>query len=156
LDGRIGSYYNNPSFGYGGYCLPKDSKQLLASFKGVPSDLVKAIVDSNKTRKQFIAESILKLNPKIVGVFRLTMKSGSDNFRSSSIQDVMKILHEKGIEVVIFEPILSSSEFNGYKVIKDINEFKKSCDIIIANRDSELLQDVKDKLFTRDIYKKDN
>ena len=109
-----------------------------------------------KTRKQFIAESILQLKPKTVGVFRLTMKSGSDNFRSSSIQDVMKILHEKGIEVVIFEPILSSNEFNGYKVIKDINEFKNVCDIIIANRDSELLQDVKQKLFTRDIYKKDN
>ncbi len=156
LDGRIGNFYNNPSFGYGGYCLPKDSKQLLASFEGVPSDLIKAIVDSNKTRKHFIADSILKLKPKKVGIFRLTMKADSDNFRSSSIQDVMKILAEKGVEVVIYEPILNSIEFNGYKVIADIEEFKNSCEVIIANRDSELLKDVKDKVFTRDIYKKDN
>jgi len=154
-DGRIGDFYNNPSFGYGGYCLPKDSKQLLASFKGVPSNLVEAIVKSNQTRKEFIADSIIKKNPKTVGVFRLTMKTGSDNFRCSSIQDVMKILSEKDIEILLYEPIVKTDTYNGYRVVNDFNEFKASCDIIIANRDDRLLEDVKDKLYTRDIYKRD-
>ncbi len=155
MDSRIGDFYNNPSFGYGGYCLPKDTKQLLATFKGVPNNLVQAIVDSNVTRKEFVADSILKLNPKKVGVFRLTMKAGSDNFRSSSIQDVIKILQNKGVEILLYEPIVKQDTFNGYRVEKDLKVFKETCDLIIANRDDILLEDVKEKLFTRDIYKRD-
>ena len=155
LDDRIGNFYNNPSFGYGGYCLPKDTKQLLASFSNTPNNLIKAIVESNKTRKSFISKKILDKKPQKVGVFRLTMKANSDNFRCSSIQDVMNELSQNGVEILIYEPILKQNEFNGYKVLNDINVFKTECDVIIANRNSKLLSDVKEKLFTRDIFNKD-
>jgi UDPglucose 6-dehydrogenase len=152
LDERIGEGYNNPSFGYGGYCLPKDTKQLLANYDQVPQTLIQAIVSSNTTRKDFIAEEILKLKPKTVGFYRLVMKEGSDNFRSSAIQGIMKRIKAKGIEVIVYEPELDSSEFFGSMVIKDLNDFKNTCDVIIANRKADCLRDVDSKCFTRDIF----
>ncbi len=155
LDPRIGNHYNNPSFGYGGYCLPKDTKQLLANFDDVPNNIIKAIVDANHTRKDFIAERIAEKKPEVVGVYRLTMKANSDNFRASSIQGVLKRIMARGIEIAIFEPTLNEEMFLGAKVIKDLDEFKKLCDIIIANRKNEELADVADKVYTRDLYGKD-
>ena len=152
LDERIGEGYNNPSFGYGGYCLPKDTKQLLANYDQVPQTLIKAIVSSNTTRKDFIAEEILKLKPKTVGFYRLVMKEGSDNFRSSAIQGIMKRIKAKGIKVVVYEPELGSNEFFGSKVFFDLDDFKTSCDVIISNRKSDCLEDVNSKCFTRDLY----
>ena len=153
LDERIGDGYNNPSFGYGGYCLPKDTKQLLANYDQVPQNLVQAIVTSNRTRKDFIAAEILKKNPKIVGFYRLVMKEGSDNFRSSAIQGVMKRINAKGVKIVIFEPSMKDPSFYGACVIKDLNEFKSISGIIVANRISDDLKDVQDKVFSRDIYR---
>ncbi len=155
LDPRIGSHYNNPSFGYGGYCLPKDTKQLLANYKGVPNEIVEAIVNSNQTRMDHIANQIMAKNPSAVGVFRLTMKADSDNFRQSSIQGIISRLKNRGVEIFIYEPTLKEDEFAGFKAIKDIDEFKNLSDVIIANRFEPDLEDVKDKLYTRDIYLRD-
>lgn len=154
LDPRVGDHYNNPSFGYGGYCLPKDTKQLLANYKDVPQNLIQAIVQSNTTRKEFITESIIKLNPKVVGIYRLIMKQDSSNFRSSAIQGIMKRLKAQGIEVIVYEPVLQESEFYNSKVIQELDDFKKMSDVIVANRLMDDIKDVAEKVYTRDLFGK--
>ncbi len=155
LDPRIGSYYNNPSFGYGGYCLPKDTRQLLANYKGTPNDIIAAIVAANSTRKDFIAHQILARKPRKVGIYRLTMKAGSDNFRQSAIQDVMNRLRDEGVEVVIYEPTLSQDAFQDFAVIHDLEAFKSMSDVIVVNRMAEEVKDCMDKVYTRDLFERD-
>ena len=155
LDQRIGSHYNNPSFGYGGYCLPKDTKQLLANYADVPSNLIQAIVDANRTRKHFIANEILKRNPRVVGIYRLIMKSGSDNYRASAVQEVMKRLKAKGVKVIVYEPTLNQETFHNSAVFKSINDFINESDLVVANRITEDIAPVKNKVYTRDLFEMD-
>jgi UDPglucose 6-dehydrogenase len=155
LDPRVGSHYNNPSFGYGGYCLPKDTKQLVANYKGVPNNIIKAIVEANDTRKDHIAKMILNRNPKTVGIYRLTMKTGSDNFRASAIQGVIKRLSDNGVKIIIHEPVLADTQFEGFDIVNNIDTFIKLSDVIVANRITEELQNCKEKVYTRDIFSRD-